>query len=60
MTLKPVVSLVGAKGLIPESEAEAVNILVDAQKASGEMIDPAGARRLIRALVALCLLKFDA
>lgn len=42
------------------TEQDAVNAIVDMQKANGEMIDPAGARRLIRALVALGLLKFDA
>lgn len=31
--------------------------IVDAQKASGDPIDPAGARRLIRALIALGLLQ---
>lgn len=42
----------------PATELAAVNILVDAQKANGDAIDPAGARRFVRALVALGLLHF--
>lgn len=40
------------------TEQEAVELLVAAQKLAGDPIDPAGARRLIRALVALGLIRF--
>ena len=41
------------------TEENAVTAIVVAQRANGDSIDPAGARRLIRALVAVGLLKFD-
>lgn len=40
------------------TEQEAVDLLVAAQKLAGDPIDPAGARRFIRALVALGLIRF--
>lgn len=41
------------------TETDAVNAIVDAQRAAGDAIDPAGAKRLIRYLVALGLLHFE-
>lgn len=43
----------------PRTETDAVNALVDMQRANSEAIDPNGARRLVRSLVALGLLRFD-
>lgn len=43
----------------PLSETDAVNALVDMQRANSEAIDPNGARRLVRSLVALGLLRFE-
>lgn len=42
------------------SEAAAIDVLVANQRANGDPIDPAGARRFIRALVALGLLHVSA
>lgn len=41
------------------TETDAVNALVDMQRANSEAIDPNGARRLVRSLVALGLLRFE-
>jgi len=43
----------------PRTETDAINALVDMQRANGEAIDPNGARRLVRSLVALGLLRFE-
>lgn len=43
----------------PRTETDAVNALVDMQRANSEAIDPNGARRLVRSLVALGLLRFE-
>jgi hypothetical protein len=40
------------------TEAAAIDALIAVQKSNGDAIDPAGARRLVRALVALGLLHF--
>lgn len=42
----------------PTTEQIAVEAIVAAQKTAGDPIDPNGARRLIRVLVALGLLRF--
>lgn len=41
------------------TEDVAVQAIVASQRANGESIDPAGARKLVRALAAVGLLKFD-
>lgn len=43
----------------PLTELDAVNAIVDAQRAAGESVDPAGAKRFVRALVAVGLLRFE-
>ena len=43
----------------PRAETDAINALVDMQRANGEAIDPNGAKRLVRSLVALGLLRFE-
>lgn len=40
------------------SEAEAVEAILAAQRAGGDAVDPAGARKFIRMLIAVGLLKF--
>jgi hypothetical protein len=39
------------------SEAEAIDAIVASQKAAGDPIDPNGARKLVRALIAIGLFK---
>lgn len=39
------------------TEAQAADAIVAAQKVSGDPIDPAGARRLLRALIAIGVFK---
>lgn len=39
------------------TEAQAIDAIVAAQKANGDPIDPAGAKRLLRALTAIGLFK---
>lgn len=43
----------------PTNEQEAIDAIVAAQKSNGDAIDPAGARRFVRALVAVGLFKPD-
>lgn len=40
-------------------ELNAINAICRSQREGGESVDPAGAKRLVRALVAVGLLRFD-
>ena len=44
---------------IPTTEIAFVNLIIDAQRASGSPVDPAGAKKLVIALRAVGLIKFD-
>jgi hypothetical protein len=41
----------------PTSEQEAIESITASQRANGDSVDPAGARRLVRALIAVGLFK---
>lgn len=41
----------------PKTEQEAIDAITAAQRANGDSVDPAGARRLVRALIAMGLFK---
>lgn len=43
----------------PLTELAYVNLIIDAQRANGAPVDPAGAKRLVIALRAVGLIKFD-
>jgi hypothetical protein len=43
----------------PATELQYVNLIIDAQRANGSPVDPAGAKRLVIALRAVGLIKFD-
>lgn len=41
----------------PTSEQEAIEAITTSQRANGDSVDPAGAKRLVRALIAVGLFK---